>query len=265
MKPAIRLSSRPAPGPTRPESPAGNARRGGTRSATRPIARKRDPLTQALFGGAIVACLVGFSLLGAEIRDGRALLTPLLIWFGTVVVVINQNLPSLMPRAHRVRNRNRINLVAGVPVGILVFGVWTFFGPLYELVAGVVWAPVDAAGGAYVENMTFALGTAGAYLLGLVLGGLVLALQLSVWILPCYAVARYIARPVEAQIEKAYENGVRRATTRVVGRKRRLTKFRVGGELANTKVQIRTYGALLSLASSLATMTILVWALPRLH
>lgn len=213
----------------------------------------------------MLACLVGFSLLGAEIRDERALLTALLIWFGTVVVVVNQNLPSLMPWAQRVRSRSLLNLVAGVPLGILVFAVWSSFGPLYELVAGVVWAPVDVAGGAYVENMTFALETAGAYLLGLVLGGVVMALQLSLWVLPCYAVARYIGRPVEAQVEKAYEKSVRRTTTRVVGRKRRLTKFRVGGELANTKVQIRTYGALLSLASSLTTMTILAWSLPLLN
>ena len=266
MKPAIRLSSRPpASRPRQSARPRGNARRLGAGTAPRAASPERDPFTLSLIGGAFAACFLGTGLLGFEVRDGRALLTPLFLWFGLVVGVVNYNLRSMMPWAHRVQTRSRLNLAAGVPIGILVFGIWSLFTPLYEMVADIVWAPVDASGGAYVENMTFALETAGAYLLGLVLGGLILALQFTVWLLPCYLGARYVAIPVEAKVEKAYEKSVRRTTTRVVGRKRRLTKFRVGGELANTKVQIRTHGALLSLASSLATMTALAWIWPHLR
>ena len=157
-----------------------------------------------------------------------------------------------------------MNVPLGIPLGVAVFYLWKIFPAMYRALEEIVWRPSELGGGAYLEGIQVALDMAGGYLLGLILGGLLVSAQAAVWMVPAYFLAKWVTKPVEDEVEKFYRQKIRQSTRHVVGRPSRLTKFKVGGELAETKVQLRLYGTMLSLFSGLVVILILAWVTPLL-
>ena len=214
----------------------------------------------------IVSSAFGFLVVAgmtyAGMRDARVLSTGMFFAVIGPMCLTALHLKSYLPRASQVRKRELLNIPAGIPLGVGVFYVWKIFPAMYTAVEDVVWRPSEVAGGAYLEGMQIALDTAGGYFLGLILGALLVSLQAAVWVLPAYFLSKAIAKPVEDQVEDFYHQKIRQSTRQVVGRPSRLTKFKVGGELAETKVQLRMYGTMLCLFSGLVTILILAWVTP---
>lgn len=221
-----------------------------------------DLRTKLLIGGAAVGSVVMLSFVVFGIRDARVWSTSLFLTVIGPVCLTVARLKTYMPRAHSVWRRELWNVVLGIPLAALVFHLWGFFPAMYAALEEIVWRPSEVAGGAYLEGMQVALDTAGGYMLGLILGAMVVALQAGIWIVPAYLGAKWVMKPVEDQVERFYRQKIRQSTRQVVGRSRRLTKFRVGGELAETRVQLRMCGMMLSLSSGLVTIVLLAWTLP---
>ncbi len=223
-----------------------------------------DLRTKVLMAGAALGFLAVAFLTFSGMRDVRVLSTGLFLTVVGPVCLTVARLKTYWPRAYSVRQRELLNIPLGIPLGAAVFYVWSFFPAMYSALEEVVWRHSDVGGGAYLEGMQVALDTAGGYFLGLLLGSFLVAAQAAVWIIPAYFAAKWVTWPVEDQVEKFYRQKIRQSTRHVVGRPSRLTKFKVGGELADTKVQLRMYGTMLSLFSGLVTILILAWVLPLL-
>ncbi len=252
MKPAVKIVARTnAPGRQR-------VRRVPVQNHTEPT----DVRTKVLLAGAALGVLAIAFLTFIGVRDARVLSTGLFLAMVGPVYLTVTRLKSYLPRAHSVRMREMLNIPLGIPLGVAVFYVWAFFGPMYMALEEIVWRPPEVAGGAYLEGMQVALDTAGGYFLGLILGAFLVVAQGAVWVIPAYFMAKAVTKPVEDEVEKFYRQKIRQSTRHVVGRPSRLTKFKVGGELADTKVQLRAYGTMLSLFSGLVTILVLAWVLP---
>jgi len=223
-----------------------------------------DARTKLFIAGSAVGFLAIAALSYLGVRDARVLTTGL--FFATVgpVTVTVVRLRTYMPRAYGVRMRELWNVPVGIPLGIGVFYLWKIFPVMYAALEEIIWRRPEAGGGAYLEGVQMALDTAGGYLLGLILGAFLLATQIGMWVAPAYLLATRVIRPVEEEVERFHRQKIRQSTRKVVGRASRLPKFKVGGDLAATKVQLRAYGTLLSLFSGLVAMTLLAWTLPLL-
>lgn len=223
-----------------------------------------DARTKIFLAGASVSFLACGFLTYVGLRDARVLTAGLLIAAVGPMFMTVAKLESYLPRAYAVRTRELWNVPLGIPLGIAVYYIWQVFPTMYAAVEEIVWRPSEGAGGAYLEGMQIALDTAGGYFLGLILGALLLGAQLFVWIAPAYLLAKMVTQPVEKEVERYYRQKIRQSTRKVVGRPTRLTKFKVGGDLAETKVQLRMYGTALSIFSGLIAMTLLAWLAPLL-
>ncbi len=223
-------------------------------------------LTSALLFGILAGSAAAALIMSQGVRDARLLLTSSTLIFGGALYLMMANLQVFLPRAYGHRKDGFGSALTGVPLGIVVYFVWKIFPPIYAAVDEIVWRASlpEEGGSAYVESLQFAFATTGSYALGLVLGALVLSLQVGLWFLPAYLIARQRTKSAEEKAERVYREKVRKATRRYVGRRARLTKFKVGGDLSAIKVQLRVYHLGLVLASGLVAMTGLawVWSLP---
>lgn len=221
-----------------------------------------DIRTKVFIVGAALGFVAIAFLTYIGMRDARVLSTGMFLAVLGPMCLTVARLKFYMPRAHSVWRRELWNLLLGVPLGVAVFYVWKIFPAAYAGLEEIVWRPTEVAGGAYLEGMQIALDTAGGYLLGLILGAFLVSAQAAVWIVPAYLMSKWVTMPVEEQVEKFYRQRIRQSTRQVVGRTRRLTKFKVGGDLAETKVQLRLFGTMLSLSAGLVTILILAWVTP---
>ena len=219
-------------------------------------------LTSALFFGVLAGAAATALMMILGVRDARFLLTSSSLIAGGAFYVTMANLKVYLPRAYPHRKDGYRSALIGLPLGIVVYFVWKVFPPIYAAVDEIVWRSSlpDEGGSAYLESLQFAFATTASYAFGLVLGALVLSVQVGLWFLPAYLIARQRTKSAEEKAERAYREEVRKATRRYVGRRSRLTKFKVGGDLSAMKVQLRTYHFVLVLASGLVTMTGLAWA-----
>jgi len=232
-----------------------------------PVDRHAPPMdarTKVFIAGAALGCLAIAFLTYRGLGDTRVFSTGLLLAVSGPVCLTIANLKSYLPRAYSVRKRELWNVPLGIPLGVAVYYVWKIFPAMYSALEEVVWRPAEFGGGVYLEAMQIALDTAAGYLLGFVLVAILVGLQAAIWVVPAYLLAKRVTGSVEEQVEKFYRRKIRQSTRRIVGRLSHITKFRVGGELAETKVQLRLYGTMLSLFSGLTTITILAWVLPLL-
>lgn len=225
-------------------------------------AEPMDPRTVLLVVGSTLGCGVIALLAYIGMRDARVLSTGLFIAVVGPMYLTVYRLKLYMPRAHSIWKREAWNIVLGVPLAVAVFYVWKLFPAMYAGLEDLVWRQPENAGGAFLHGVQTALDTAGGYLLGLILGSMLVAAQAAVWIVPSYFIAKGITRSAEDQVEEFYRQRVRQSTRQVVGRTRRLPKFKVGRELIDTKVQLRSFGMMLSLFSGLVTILALAWITP---
>lgn len=253
MKPAVKIVPRSYP-----------TRRAVRRHEIKRAAPPMDARVKALVVGSAVGLvgMAGMALLG--MRDARVLTTALLLAVVGPTYLTVSRLKTYLPRAYSVRKRALLNVLLGIPLGVAVFYVWGLFPALYTALEDVVWRPAEVAGGAYLESVQIAFDMAGGYFLGLILGALLVTVQAAVWVVPAYMLAKWVTRPVEEEAEKFYRQKIRQSTRQVVGRPSRLTKFKVGGDLAEAKVQLREYGTMLCLFSGLCTIVLLAWITPYL-
>lgn len=221
-----------------------------------------DVRTKVFLVGASLGFVAIAFLAYIGMRDARVLSTGMFIAVVGPMCLTVARLKFYMPRAHSVWRHELWNVLLGVPLGVAVFYIWKIFPAAYVGLEEIVWRPAEVAGGAYLEGMQIALDTAGGYLLGLILGALLVSAQAAVWVIPAYLMSKWVTKPVEEQVEKFYRQRIRQSTRQVVGRSRRLTKFKVGGELAETKVQLRVFGTMLSMSAGLVTILILAWVTP---
>jgi hypothetical protein len=227
-----------------------------------PHAAPMDLRTKVFLASASLALLVVTGLTYAGLRDVRVIMTGLFVAVVAPAVLTIVRAQDYLPRAHAVRRRQPWNLPLGIPLGVAVFYVWKLFSQIYLAFDEVVWGREDIAGTAYLEGLQVALDTAGGYVLGLFLGAIVVFVQAAVWIVPAYLLARWMTRPIEEEVERFYRQKVRQSTRQFVGRSRRVTKFKVGGELVETRMQLREYATILVLLSGLVTMLALAWLTP---
>lgn len=251
MKPAVKIVARSYP-----------SRRSVRRHPIKRASPPMDVRTKVLLVGSAIGLVAITALVVFGIRDARVLTTGLFLAVVGPMYLTITRLETYLPRAHSVRKRELLNVPLGVPLGAAVFFVWGLFPPLYTALEEFVWGPSEVAGGAYLESVQIALGTAGGYLIGLVLGSLLVTAQAAVWVVPAYLLAKWVTKPLEDEVEEFYRQKIRQSTRRVIGRPSQLTKFKVGGELAETKVQLREYGTMLCLFSGLITILALAWITP---
>lgn len=253
MKPAVKIVAR-----THPTSRTRMRRRHEVKQHVEPM----DLRTKVFLAGAALGFVVVALLTYVGMRDARVLSTGLFVAAVGPMYLTVARLKTYLPRAHSVWKRELWNVALGIPVGAAVFYIWKIFPGMYAALEEIVWRQSDVAGGAYLEGMQIALDTAGGYFLGLILGSVLVAAQGAVWVVPSYLLAKWVTHPVEEQVERFYRQRIRQSTRQVVGRTRRLTKFKVGGELAETKVQLRLFGTVLSLFSGLVVILALAWITP---
>jgi hypothetical protein len=234
-----------------------------TRRAKKAPREPTDERVRLALAGGIAGLLVTVLLYVAGVTDARALLaTPLLALAGPVYLT----LARLERYAPEVRDRPRIvvqNALLAVPLGLLVLPCWSFFPQVYAYIGDY---PTSGGGDgytAYLSEFQAALSTLGTQLVVLFASALVLSVQLALWILPAYGIARWTAAPLERGLDRQRPPTLhlRLAATDTS----RVTRFQVGSERLTAKLRLRTQGTLTVLFTSLLAMNALAWVRPMLR
>ncbi|MBM4270255.1 MAG: hypothetical protein FJ144_27230 [Deltaproteobacteria bacterium] len=220
-----------------------------------------DPRTKALLIGAAVGTLAVVAMSAAGLRDERSPVTGLFVAAIAPMWMTIRQVERYAPRVRPVQRRELWNLPLGAPLGILALFAWQLFGPAFTAVEAYLWEsqPVDPDALAEIQFMSDNVVRPFVSLLGFTA---LLAMQAALWVIPTYWMARWVNGPVERQLEAYYKKELRRRAQELVELSNRLARFKTGGELAETKIQLRTYGTVLGLCGGLVAMTLFVWVAP---